>query len=327
MNIAVLLPCHNEEAAIADVVKDFKKNLPGADIYVYDNASSDKTSEVARKAGAIVRHEPRKGKGNVVRRMFSDIDADIYIMADGDGTYDAKAAPKLIERLVDEQLDMVVGAREHEDDKAYRHGHQFGNRMLNFCVHTIFDNTLDDMLSGYRVFSRRFVKSFPASSKAFEIETEITIHALQLSVPVAEVPTRYFTRAEGTESKLSTYKDGIKILNFILFMFKEGRPFLFFSLLAAGLAFISLVLGLPIVWEYLGSGEVPRFPTAFLSLGIMLSAVICFVCGVILDSVGNMRLETKKLAYLSHKLPEVKKKAVAKKAPAKKKTKAVKKAA
>ncbi len=316
MNIAVLLPCHNEEAAIAEVIKSFQGALPGADIYVYDNASTDKTTEVAEKAGAIVCNEPRKGKGNVVRRMFSDIDADIYIMADGDGTYDASVAPALVEKLIDEKLDLVVGAREHEDDEAYRRGHQFGNRMLNFCVHTIFDKTLDDMLSGYRVFSRRYVKSFPASSKAFEIETEMTIHALQLSMPVAEVPTRYFKRVEGTESKLSTYKDGIKILKFILFMFKEGRPFMFFSLLAAGLAFVSLAFGLPIVGEYLETGLVPRFPTAFLSLGIMLSAVICFVCGVILDSVANMRLEAKKLAYLSHALPA-----------AKKKSKAVKKAA
>ncbi|MEZ5813104.1 MAG: glycosyltransferase [Alphaproteobacteria bacterium] len=299
MNIAVLLPCHNEEAAIAEVVKSFKETLPGADIYVYDNASTDKTSEVAEKAGAIVRAEPRKGKGNVVRRMFADIEADIYIMADGDGTYDAACAPRLIEKLTDENLDMVVGAREHEDKEAYRPGHQFGNRMLNFCVHTIFDNTLEDMLSGYRAFSRRYVKSFPASSKAFEIETEMTIHALQLSMPVAEAPTRYFKRADGTQSKLSTYKDGIKILKFILFMFKEGRPFLFFSLLAGGLVVASLAFGLPIVAEYVQTGLVPRFPTAFLSLGIMLSAVICFVCGVILDSVANMRLEAKKLAYLS----------------------------
>ncbi len=299
MRIAVCLPCYNEEAAIAEVVKSFKAALPAADIYVFDNNSSDKTAEVAAKAGAITRHVARKGKGNVVRRMFADIDADIYVMADGDGTYDATQAPALVNALVEQKLDMVVGARVHDTDEAYRRGHQFGNRVLNLCVHTLFDNRLDDMLSGYRVFSRRYVKSFPTFSRGFEIETEMTIHALQLSMPVREIPTAYSKRAEGTQSKLSTYKDGIRILSFIMFMFKEGRPFMFFGLIAAIMAVFSLGLGLPVVFDYLETGLVERFPTAFLSLGVMLAALISLICGVILDSVSNMRLEGKKLVYLA----------------------------
>ena len=301
MKLAVLLPCHNESSAIASVISDFKTALPKADIYVYDNNSTDNTAEVALKAGAIVRHEPQKGKGNVVRRMFADIDADVYIMADGDGTYDASIAPHLIDHLNQNHLDMVVGSRNPNDHEAVsRKGHRFGNVMLNTLVRIIFAGNIYDMLSGYRVFSRRFVKSFPAFSKGFEIETELTIHALQMRIPVAEIPTRYFERAEGTESKLSTYRDGLRILNVIVFLFKEGKPFLFFTLLSTALFFLSLLLSLPIVSEYMETGLVPRFPTFFVSVGIMLTAVISFVCGVILDSVSLGSLSLKRLIYLSY---------------------------
>jgi len=301
MKIAVILPCYNEENAIADVVAGFQKSLPDADVYVYDNASKDKTAEVATRAGAIVRSEPLKGKGNVVRRMFSDIDADIYVMADGDGTYDASVAPDMVQTLINNNADMVVGARAKEEhDEVYRRGHRFGNRVLNLCVHLIFKPGINDMLSGYRVFSKRFVKSFPASAHGFETETELTIHALQLRLPVLEVPTRYFKRAEGTHSKLSTYKDGIRILNFIMFFFKELKPFGFFGLIAAVLALASLVLGIPVVMEYFETGLVERFPTAFLSMGIMVCGVLSFLCGTILDSVSRGRLEHKRLVYLSY---------------------------
>lgn len=301
MKLAVLLPCYNEEAAIAGVVVSYKAALPDADIYVYDNNSTDQTARVAAEAGAIVRHEPRKGKGNVVRRMFADVDADVYLMADGDGTYDSEAAPALIERLVSENLDMVVGARDPEDHhQVSRKGHRFGNEILNRLVRMIFSGGINDMLSGYRAFSRRFVKTFPAFSGGFEIETELTIHALQLRLPVAEMPTRYFERAEGTQSKLSTYKDGLRILNFILYLFKEGKPFLFFSILALGLVCLSLAFGLPVVLEYFDTGLVPRFPTLFVSVGTMLAAVISFACGVILDSVSRGRQEIKRLAYLTY---------------------------
>ncbi len=301
MKIAVILPCHNEEAAISKVVEDFRKALPGADIYVYDNASTDRTSAVAGDAGAIVRHETRKGKGNVVRRMFADVDADLYIMADGDGTYDAAAAPELVQVLRNHNADMVIGARAKDaGQQLYRPGHRFGNRALNMVVRMIFGQGVTDMLSGYRVMTRRFVKSFPALARGFEIETELTIHALQLRLPLIEVPTHYFDRAEGTHSKLSTYKDGIRILSFILFFFKEIKPFGFFGLIALGLFLLSLVAGIPVVLEYFETGLVPRFPTAVLSVGLMLSSIISFVCGVILDSVSRGRIEQKRLVYLSY---------------------------
>lgn len=300
MNIAVLLPCYNEEAAIAGVVADFKAALPQATVYVFDNNSTDHTADVATKAGAVVRHVAQKGKGNVVRRMFADVEADIYIMADGDGTYDSSVSQDMIDLLVNNNLDMVVGARDPDDHGTVsRKGHRFGNDMLNRLVRFIFSGGVQDMLSGYRVFSRRFVKSFPAFSQGFEIETELTIHALQLRLPVTEMNTRYFERAEGTESKLSTYKDGLRILNVIIFLFKEGRPFLFFSLLAVFFAFVSLFLGLPVVFEYFETGLVPRFPTLFVSVGVMLTGMISFVCGIILDSVSRGRLELKRLTYLN----------------------------
>lgn len=300
MDIAVILPCYNEEAAIPGVIKAFQKALPKAKIYVYDNNSSDQTSAVAQKAGAIVRSESRKGKGNVVRRMFADIDADLYVMADGDGTYEAAAAPHMVEVLLNNRADMVIGARSKDQgDKLYRPGHRFGNRMLNLVVRCLFGPGINDMLSGYRVFSRRFVKSFPALSSGFEIETEMTIHALQLRMDVREIPTTYFDRTEGTESKLSTYKDGIRILSFILFFFKEIKPFGFFGLLAAALGILSLIAGVPVILEFLETGLVDKLPTAILSVGLMLSGLVSFVCGIILDTVSRGRIEQKRLQYLS----------------------------
>lgn len=300
MKLAVLLPCYNEETAIAGVIADFQAALPGAAIYVYDNNSSDETAAVARGAGAIVRNEPRQGKGNVVRRMFADIEADAYILADGDGTYDASVANDMVAALRENNADMIVATREKDSgDKLYRPGHRFGNKVFNSIVKILFGEGVTDMLSGYRVMSNRFVKSFPALSQGFEIETELTIHALQLRMPLLEKPTRYFDRAEGSESKLSTYKDGLRILSFILFVFKDVRPFIFFGLFAVLLGLLSIGVATPIILDYLDTGLVVRFPTAFLSLGIMLCAVISFVCGIILDSVCRGRVEQKRLRYLS----------------------------
>lgn len=300
MKTAVLLPCYNEGPAIYDVVRSFQKALPGATIYVYDNNSKDNTKEEAQRAGAIVRTEMRQGKGHVVRRMFADVEADVYVMADGDGTYDSAAAPELVKKLIEENLDMVVGIRESvEGHDTYRAGHQFGNRMLNKVVHTIFGQGFRDMLSGYRIFSRRFVKSFPALSTGFEIETEITIHALALTLPCAEVETKYFERADGTVSKLSTYKDGILIMRFIMLLFKEIKPFIFFSLVALGLMIVSLAFGLPVVIEFFETGLVPRLPTAILSASIMVASLMSFLCGTILDSLGRGRLEHKRLRYIA----------------------------
>lgn len=301
MKVAVLLPCYNEGPAIYEVVRSFQKVLPGSTVYVYDNNSADNTKEEAARAGAVVRSEMRQGKGHVVRRMFADIDADIYVMADGDGTYDFEAAPQLVEKLKSENLDMVVGARSSvEGQETYRKGHRFGNWALTTMVRMIFGQGFSDMLSGYRVFSRRFVKSFPALSTGFQIETELTIHALSLTLPCAEVETRYFERAEGTESKLKTYHDGILILSFIMLLFKEIRPFIFFGLIALVLAALSLVLGLPVVFEYFETGLVPRLPTAVLSASIMVSAVLSFTCGIILDSLSRGRQEYKRLRYIAY---------------------------
>jgi len=299
--IAVLLPCYNEEATVVQVVKDFKKALPSATIYVYDNNSSDRTSELAREAGAVVRQEPLQGKGHVVRRMFADIDADIYVMSDGDVTYDAERAPELIAKLVDENLDMVVGSRVpvEESGETYRAGHRFGNKMLTTTVTTIFGRGITDMLSGYRVFTRRFAKTFPAASKGFEIETEITVHALQMDLPVAEVETRYFARPEGSASKLNTYRDGFRILFMILKLFKGAKPFAFFGIIAAVLALMSIGLAIPLFQTYFEVGLVPRMPTAVLVTGMMVLAFLSLVCGIILDSVSRGRLEAKRLSYLS----------------------------
>ena len=298
--VAVLIPCYNEEKAIAQVVQSFKNVTPDAKIYVYDNNSSDNTLEEARSAGAIVRLENRRGKGNVVRRMFNDIDADVYLMVDGDGTYEVEKAPDLIDALLEGGHDMVVGSRSPEDHSAVsRFGHRTGNEFLTRIVQFIFGHGFSDMLSGYRVFSRRFVKSFPISSRGFEIETEMTIHALQLGLPITEVKTRYFDRIEGSSSKLSTYSDGFKILSTILVLFRDIYPLIFFSLCFIGLATASLIFALPIFLTYLETGLVPRLPTAILSTGIMLLGFLSLTCGIILDSVSRGRLENKRLHYLA----------------------------
>lgn len=304
MKIAVLVPCYNEEKPIGFVVKDFRAALPGADVYVYDNNSSDKTAEVAAAAGAIVRTETQQGKGNVMRRMFADIEADIYVLVDGDNTYEAAAAPKLVDKLVREKLDMVNGCRVTEIQEAYRIGHRFGNKMLTGLVATIFGRRTKDMLSGYRVFSRRFVKSFPALSRGFEIETELTVHALELRMPIADVDTVYVDRLPGSDSKLSTIRDGVRILRMIISLVKEERPLQFFGLLAAALALLSVILAYPVVAEFLETGLVPRFPTAVLSAAIMIVAVLSFFAGLILDTVTHGRREMKRLAYLRHAAPD-----------------------
>ena len=304
--IAVLLPCHNEALTIAQVVTEFQSTLPEAKIYVYDNRSTDNTAQQAVKAGAVVRHEPRLGKGNVIRRMFADIEADIYIMADGDNTYEVAAVRRLVQRLLAEQLDMVIGMRRPGagENAAYRRGHRGGNAFLTGLVKFLFGARLLDMLSGYRVFSRRFVKSFPALSSGFEIETEFTIHALELKMAFAEEPTLYIARLPGSHSKLKTFKDGWRVLGTALLLFKEVRPFLFFGIIFVGLALISLILGIPIVKTFLETGLVPRFPTAILAASIMLLAFLSLTCGLILDSVARGRREAKRIAYLAHPLPE-----------------------
>ncbi|MBW8842452.1 MAG: glycosyltransferase, partial [Sphingomonadales bacterium] len=279
MRIAVLLPCYNEDAAIAQTVAGFRAALPTATIYVYDNNSKDRTIEVARAAGAVVRSERMQGKGNVVRRMFADVDADIYVMADGDATYDAEAAPQLVQRLVDEQLDMVVGSRLTQQDAAYRRGHVMGNKLLTGMLAKLFGRSFTDILSGYRVFSRRFVKSFPVLSGGFEIETEISVHALELRMPVGEVETRYFARPEGSASKLSTYSDGFRILNTIVTLYRIERPLLFFGAIGGVLALLALALGIPLAITYYHTHLVPRLPTAIMATGLIILAALCFFAG------------------------------------------------
>ncbi|HCB75823.1 glycosyltransferase [Sphingomonas yantingensis] len=301
--IAVILPCYNEEAAIAQTVAGFRAALPTARIYVYDNNSRDRTVEVARAAGAIVRTERVQGKGAVVRRMFADVDADVYVMADGDATYDAASAPALVARLLDEQLDMVVGSRVHEAAAAYRRGHQFGNKALTGMLARLFGRSFTDILSGYRVFSRRFVKSFPALSAGFEIETEISVHALELKMPVAEVSTPYFARPEGSASKLSTYGDGWRIATTIATLYRIERPLLFFGAIGGLLALVAVLLALPLVFTYLQTGLVPRFPTAILATGLIILASLCGFAGLILDTVVRGRREVRRLAYLAHPAP------------------------
>lgn len=300
--IAALIPCRNEGLTIDRVISRFQSVLPEAEIYVYNNRSTDDTVERALGAGAIVRHETQPGKGNVVRRMFADIEADIYILIDGDDTYEIPAVRRLIERLISEQLDMVVGARveERKSARTYRRGHRAGNVFLTGFVKFLFKARLIDMLSGYRVFSRRFVKSFPALSNGFEIETELTIHALELKIPFAEEPTLYGERPEGSESKLKTFQDGWRVLATAILLFKEIRPFLFFSLVALVLAIISFLLAIPVFIEYIETGLVPRFPTAILAASIMLLAFLSFTCGMILDSVSRGRKEVKRMAYLAN---------------------------
>ena len=301
--IAVLLPCYNEEAAIARTVAEFRAALPGAAIYVYDNNSRDRTVEVARAAGAIVRTERIQGKGAVVRRMFADVDADISVMADGDATYDAGAAPALVARLRDEQCDMVVGARVHQEADAYRRGHVLGNRMMTGILARLFGRSFTDIFSGYRVFSRRFVKSFPVLSVGFEIETEISVHALELRMPTAEIETAYGARLEGSHSKLSTYGDGFRILRTIATLYRVERPLWYFGGVAVLLAAVALLLALPLAVTYAQTGLVPRFPTAILVTGLMILAALSFFAGLILDTVVRGRREVKRLAYLSLPAP------------------------
>ncbi len=299
LRVAVLVPCYNEEASIASVVRDFQAALPHAAVWVYDNNSSDKTIEMATAAGARVGHELLKGKGNVVRRMFADIEADVYVLVDGDGTYEAQSAPKMVEMLVQEKLDMVTGNRVTMIEAAYRRGHRFGNAMLTGIVSSIFGNRITDMLSGYRVFSRRFVKSFPALSSGFETETEFTVHALELRMPLGEMDTPYRDRMEGSTSKLNTYKDGWRILFLIVNLVKQERPLQFFTLAAAVLFFTGFGLSVPIFIEFHRTHLVPRFPTAILSTGMVLMSFLSLVCGLVLDSVARGRKEAKRLAYLS----------------------------
>lgn len=295
----MLVPCHNESAAIAKVIADFRASLPGAACHVFDNNSSDGTAQVALDAGANVRHVQLQGKGNVVRRMFAEIDADIYVLVDGDDTYDAAAAPVLVERLRRDGLDMVVGSRTHQDSAAYRSGHRTGNVLLTRCVGLLFGRSFDDMLSGYRVFSRRYVKSFPAHSSGFEIETELAVHALQLRMPVAEVATAYGVRPEGSTSKLRTWRDGSRILITIARLFKNERPLAFFSIGKVVCVLVAIALAWPLVLTYLDTGLVPRVPTAILCSALVLLGAVLFACGLILDTVTRGRIELKHLMYLS----------------------------
>jgi glycosyltransferase involved in cell wall biosynthesis len=300
--VAVLVPCRNEEHSIGRVVSDFRAALPHASIYVYDNCSADATAARAREAGAIVRAESRPGKGNVVQRMFADIEADVYVLVDGDDTYDAASAPMLMDKLVRDELDMVVASRlSTAGGGAFRHGHQFGNRVLTRVVAMLFKHSLDDMLSGYRIFSRRFVKSFPALAVGFETETELTIHALALRMPVAEIAAPYKIRGDGSQSKLRTYRDGLRILSTILVLFKGERPLVFFSSISATLVCVSLALGYPVLVDYFQTGLVPRFPTAILATGVMILAFLSLACGFILDTVTRGRREMRRLFYLATK--------------------------
>ena len=299
VSIAVLIPCHNEETSIGKVVADFRSALPEAEVFVFDNNSTDRTIELAMAAGAHVTREPLQGKGHVVRRMFSDIEADIYVLVDGDDTYEAASVREMIEQLRAGTLDMVTGTRITQIQAAYRPGHRFGNVMLTGLVAAIFGNRISDMLSGYRVFSRRFVKSFPALSSGFETETELTIHALELKMPLGEVDTPYRDRMEGSSSKLSTYKDGARILATIVQLVKEEKPLQFFMVVAAALFLLAIGISIPIFIEFHRTHLVPRFPTAILATGIVLLSFLSLVCGLILDSVARGRKEAKRMVYLS----------------------------
>lgn len=305
-HVALIVPCYNEESAIESVVYGFREVLPEIDIYVFDNNSSDRTAQVAEAAGAKVISVKLPGKGNVVRRMFADVEADIYVMVDGDATYEAGAVKSLVDKLLDKHLDMVVGSRKTKEEiagEAYRRGHQWGNYMLTHSVVKIFGGNFTDMLSGYRAFTRRYVKSFPAISRGFEIETELTVHALELRMPYGEVMTEYGARPEGSVSKLSTYRDGFRILKMIARLYITERPFSFFGICALLMALTSVILGFPLLTEYLETGLVPRFPTAILAASIMIAAALSFVCGLILDNVTRGRHEMKRLVYLGIPLP------------------------
>ena len=298
-HIAVLIPCHDEAATVAAVVQGFRRSLPDAAIYVFDNRSTDDTAHLAKAAGAEVRPVALLGKGNVVRRMFADVEAEVYVMADGDDTYDAAAAGGLVDKLLAEGLDMVVGSRTSDETAAYRSGHRLGNQLLTGAVGFLFGDSFTDMLSGYRVFSRRYVKSFPANSRGFEIETELTVHALELRMPVAEVPTRYGARPEGSVSKLNTWRDGFRVLRTIVGLYKSEKPLAFYSLGFALCTLTALVLAVPLFRVYLETGLVPRFPTAILCTGLVLLGVILLACGLVLDTVTHGRREAKRLAYLA----------------------------
>lgn len=302
--VAVLIPCYNEETAIGKTVADFRAALPDAVIYVYDNNSTDGTVKAARAAGAVVRNEAHQGKGNVVRRMFADVDADIYVLVDGDATYDAPSAPAMISDLIENHRDMVVAARVDREDAAYRPGHRTGNWLLTSFVATVFGKTFTDILSGYRVFSRRFVKSFPVLSGGFEIETELTVHSLELDLPVGEIKTPYFARLDGSESKLNTWRDGFRILWTIFRLYRSERPLNFFSTIGVCLVIIAVGIAIPIFVTYFETGAVPRLPTAVLSTGLMVVAMLSFVAGLILDTVTRGRREIKLLAYLNHRSVE-----------------------
>jgi glycosyltransferase involved in cell wall biosynthesis len=297
--IAVIVPCYNEALTIGNIVRDFNNCLPQATVYVFDNNSSDATIAVAKAAGAVVRSVPLQGKGNVIRRMFADVDADNYLMDDGDDTYDASVAPQLAEKLVSESLDMVVGTRITQEQEAYRFGHRFGNKLLTGCVSLVFGNTFTDMLSGYRVFSRRYAKSFAAHSAGFETETELTVHALELRMPVAEVATVYKSRPEGSVSKLNTYRDGMRILWMITKLYKNEKPLHFYSLFAVMSMAAAAVLAVPLVETFIQTGLVPRLPTAVLCTGLSLFSALLLSCGLILDTVTKGRVEQKRFAYLA----------------------------
>lgn len=298
VRVAVLVPCYNESATIGTVIEDFRRAIPDCSIYVYDNNSTDDTVEVAKRHGAIVRRELQQGKGHVVRRMFADIEADVFILVDGDDTYDAAAAPVMVDELLENGLDMVTGKRIETSVEAYRFGHRFGNRLLTRLVAAPFGSRVSDLLSGYRVLSRRFVKSFPVLSGGFEIETELTIHALELGMPQSEVDTRYKERPEDSVSKLNTWQDGARILRTILVLLKEERPLAFFSVVFAVFASVSILLAIPIVIEFIETGMVPRFPTAILCTGLMLLGFLSLACGFVLDTVTRGRRELKRLSYL-----------------------------
>lgn len=296
--IAVLIPCYNEEKSIAKVIADVKKYLPSAVVYVYDNNSTDQTAEIAKKSGAVVKYENHQGKGNVVRRMFADIDADVYVMTDGDETYDLSRCKDLINYLQDNNLDMVVGARKEVENDAYRIGHRSGNFILTKLVQIFFSQKLKDMLSGFRVFSREYVKTFPAQSTGFEIETELTVYTLSSRLPMAEIETDYFSRPSGSYSKLSTYKDGLKILKTIFTLVKEERPLLFFSLIALFAFIFATTFFIPIVLEYYQSRQVPHFPTLIVIIGIYMGSLISFLIGIVLDSIANAKRENRRQHYL-----------------------------
>jgi glycosyltransferase involved in cell wall biosynthesis len=298
LRIAVLVPCYNEAAAIEQVITGFRQALPQARILIFDNNSTDDTVAIAAKAGAETRHVLRQGKGNVVRRMFADVEADLYVLVDGDATYDAASAPRLIDKLLSDGLDMVVGARKDSQVEAYRPGHRFGNRVLTEFVARVFGRAFNDILSGYRVFSRRFVKSFPAISIGFEIETELTIHALELRMPIAELETPYYARPVGSASKLNTWRDGARILRMILRLYQLQRPLSFFSWIAGALAAVAVIIAIPVVVTFVETGLVPRLPTAVLATGLMLLASLSLTCGLILDNVTRGRQEMKRLFYL-----------------------------